>query len=82
MISAGPNARPASRSARQTSRCICSNPPGVCTVRNRTGSPGPLAGPAVYVDLVHRRHWPSAQYATWLTGQLDHATRLKEDDRT
>ena len=35
-----------------------------------------LAGPAVYVDLVHRRHWPSAQYATWLTDQLDHATWL------
>ena len=32
-----------------------------------------LAGPAVYVDLVHRRHWPSSQYATWLTDQLDHA---------
>ena len=32
-----------------------------------------LAGPAVYVDLVHRRHWPSARYATWLTEQLDHA---------
>ena len=32
-----------------------------------------LAGPAVYVDLVHRRHWPSARYATWLTDQLDHA---------
>ena len=32
-----------------------------------------LAGPAVYVNLVHRRHWPSAQYATWLTEQLDHA---------
>jgi AcrR family transcriptional regulator len=31
-----------------------------------------LAGPAVYVDLVHRRHWPSARYATWLTEQLDH----------
>ncbi len=48
-----------------------------------------LAGPAVYVDLVHRRHWSSAQYATWLTDQLDHATQLarrpgpgpKEDDR-
>jgi hypothetical protein len=35
-----------------------------------------LAGPAVYVDLVDRRHWPSAQYATWLTDQLDHATQL------
>jgi AcrR family transcriptional regulator len=40
-----------------------------------------LAGPAVYVDLVHRRHWPSARYVTWLTDQLDHATRLKEGDR-
>jgi hypothetical protein len=37
-----------------------------------------LAGPAVYVDLVHRRHWPSAQYATWLSDQLDHATQLKK----
>jgi AcrR family transcriptional regulator len=35
-----------------------------------------LAGPAVYVDLVHRRHWPSARYAAWLTDQLDHATQL------
>ena len=40
-----------------------------------------LAGPAVYVDLVHRRQWPSARYVTWLTDQLDHATQLKEDDR-
>jgi hypothetical protein len=32
-----------------------------------------LAGPAVYVDLVHRRQWPTARYATWLTDQLDHA---------
>jgi hypothetical protein len=35
-----------------------------------------LAGPAVYVDLVHRRHWSSAQYATWLTGQLQYAAQL------
>lgn len=38
-----------------------------------------LAGPAVYVDLVHRRHWPSAQYATWLTDQLDHAANKVTD---
>ena len=35
-----------------------------------------LAGPAVYVDLVHRRGWPPDQYAAWLTGQLEHAVRL------
>jgi AcrR family transcriptional regulator len=35
-----------------------------------------LAGPAVYVDLVHRRHWSSAQYATWLTDQLQYAAQL------
>ncbi len=34
-----------------------------------------LAGPAVYVDLVHRRDWPPGQYATWLTDQLTHAVQ-------
>jgi AcrR family transcriptional regulator len=40
-----------------------------------------LAGPAVYVDLVHRRHWPPAQYATWLTDQLDHASTTASSSR-
>ena len=35
-------------------------------MQRRAGFPG-------HVDLVHRRHWPSARYATWLTDQLDHA---------
>ena len=34
-----------------------------------------LAGPAVYVNLVHRRDWPPGQYATWLTDQLTHAVQ-------
>jgi AcrR family transcriptional regulator len=29
-----------------------------------------LAGPAVYVDLVHRRGWSPGQYARWLADQL------------
>jgi AcrR family transcriptional regulator len=29
-----------------------------------------LAGPAVYVDLVHRRGWAPGQYASWLADQL------------
>ena len=24
----------------------------------------------------HRRHWPPAQYATWLSDQLDHAAQV------
>lgn len=32
-----------------------------------------LAGPGVYVDLVHRRGWPPERYATWLASQLGHA---------
>jgi AcrR family transcriptional regulator len=34
-----------------------------------------LAGPAVYVDLVHRRGWPPGQYADWLAGQLGAAVQ-------
>lgn len=32
-----------------------------------------LAGPGVYVDLVHRRDWPPERYASWLASQLGHA---------
>jgi AcrR family transcriptional regulator len=35
-----------------------------------------LAGPAVYVDLVHRRGWPPGQYAAWLTDQMEHAVQV------
>jgi AcrR family transcriptional regulator len=35
-----------------------------------------LAGPAVYVDLVHRRGWPPRQYAAWLTDQMEHAVQV------
>ena len=34
-----------------------------------------LAGPAVYVDLVHRRGWSPGQYADWLAGQLGAAVQ-------
>jgi AcrR family transcriptional regulator len=34
-----------------------------------------LAGPGVYVDLVHRRGWSGEQYTTWLTGQLQCALK-------
>lgn len=32
-----------------------------------------LAGPGVYVDLVHRRGWPPDRYAAWLASQAGHA---------
>ena len=34
-----------------------------------------LAGPGVYVDLVHRRGWPSERYVAWLADQLSHAAQ-------
>jgi AcrR family transcriptional regulator len=34
-----------------------------------------LAGPGVYVDLVHQRQWPVGTYTAWLTGQLEQALR-------
>lgn len=34
-----------------------------------------LAGPGVYVDLVHRRGWSGERYAAWVAGQLEHAYR-------
>jgi AcrR family transcriptional regulator len=34
-----------------------------------------LAGPAVYVDFVHRRSWEPHRYASWLSDQLAHVVR-------
>lgn len=34
-----------------------------------------LAGPAVYADLVHRRHWTADRYRTFLEAMLDIAVR-------
>jgi AcrR family transcriptional regulator len=40
-----------------------------------------LAGPAVYVDFVHRRGWQPDRYVSWLSDQLAHAVRAARRSR-
>lgn len=37
-----------------------------------------LAGPSLYVELVHRRSWIDERYRQWLTGQLQQALRQSQ----
>ena len=45
------------------------------TIQALTDTIWVLAGPAVYVDFVHRRSWEPDRYASWLRDQLAHVVQ-------